>query len=414
MQPENAHDPLLLAKAAYLNKPFFYARAIIYFVFFVVSSTFLRAFSIAQDSDGSAAYTVLNRRVTFSSAIPFAICLTFAAVDWLMGLDYHWYSTMWGVYIFAGTALSSMCVLVLIITALRGAGYLREVVTLEHYHIMGKLMLAFTIFWAYIGFSQYMLIWYANIPEETIYFLHRNTASWWYLSQFMVVGHFFVPFLLLLFHRGKKTPDVPVRNGCLDSSHAPSGHLHRGAAGAPRSGRAPKPARLLQSCRYRLHAGGCLPQTSRRLVPLPCARSPSGEIDCVEELMESAPRPKTLWRVIAGGMVLLLIFVLVVRLLTGLAPVPDEDAARAAERAKARADLQAENAKKLEAYAWVDQAKGTVQIPIARAMELVIAELNSQAPAPAGPIATPAPSPEASPGASPSPTATPSTQPANR
>ena len=130
--------------------------------------------------------------------------------------------------------------------------------------------------------------------------------------------------------------------------------------------------------------------------------------------MESAPRPKTLWRVIAGGMVLLLIFVLVVRLLTGLAPVPDEDAARAEERAKARADLQAENAKKLEAYAWVDQAKGTVQIPIARAMELVIAELNSQEPAPAGPIATPAPSPEASPGASPLPTATPSTQPANR
>ena len=118
MQPENAHDPLLLEKAAYLNKPFFYARAIIYFVFFVVSSSFLRAFSIAQDSDGAPVYTILNRRVTFSSAIPFAVCLTFAAVDWLMGLDYHWFSTMWGVYIFAGTALSSMCVLVLIITAL--------------------------------------------------------------------------------------------------------------------------------------------------------------------------------------------------------------------------------------------------------------------------------------------------------
>ena len=130
--------------------------------------------------------------------------------------------------------------------------------------------------------------------------------------------------------------------------------------------------------------------------------------------MEAAPQPKTLWRVIAGGMILLLIFVLVVRLLTGLAPVPDEDAARAAERAKAYTDLQAENAKKLEAYAWVDQAKGTVQIPIARAMELAIVELNSQQPAPAGPIATPAPSPEASPGTSPSPTATPSTPPANR
>jgi hypothetical protein len=130
--------------------------------------------------------------------------------------------------------------------------------------------------------------------------------------------------------------------------------------------------------------------------------------------MEAAAQPKTLGRVIAGGMILLLIFVLVVRLLTDLAPVPDEDAARAAERAKAYADLQAENAKKLEAYAWVDQAKGTVQIPIARAMELAIAELNSKQPAPAGPIATPAPSPEASPGASPSPTATPSTQSANR
>ena len=206
MQPENAHDPLLLEKAAYLNKPFFYARAIFYFVFFVVSSSLLRGFSIAQDSNGSPTYTVLSRRVSFSSAIPFAVCLTFAAVDWLMGLDYHWFSTMWGVYIFAGTALSSICVLVLVITGLRARGYLREVVTLEHYHIMGKLMLAFTIFWAYIAFSQYMLIWYSNIPEETIYFLRRNTASWWYLSQFLVVGHFFVPFLFLLFRRGKRTP----------------------------------------------------------------------------------------------------------------------------------------------------------------------------------------------------------------
>jgi hypothetical protein len=126
--------------------------------------------------------------------------------------------------------------------------------------------------------------------------------------------------------------------------------------------------------------------------------------------MESTAQSKTLWRVIAGGMILLLVFVLVVKLLTGLAPMPDEDAARAAERAKAYADLQAENAKKLDAYAWVDKAKGAVQIPIARAMELAIAELNSKQPAPAGPIATPAPSPEASPAASPSPAATPSTQ----
>jgi hypothetical protein len=131
--------------------------------------------------------------------------------------------------------------------------------------------------------------------------------------------------------------------------------------------------------------------------------------------METAAQPKPLRRVLAGGMVLLLLFVLAVKLLTGLAPTPDADAARAAERAKAYADLQAENAKKLENYAWVDKAKGTVQIPIERAMELVVPELNSKRPVPAGPIATPAPSPGASPVASPPPAVTPAAQPtANR
>ena len=130
-----------------------------------------------------------------------------------------------------------------------------------------------------------------------------------------------------------------------------------------------------------------------------------GEVHRSEKLMKAAAQSKPLWLVLAGGFVLLLLFVIAVRLLTGLAPAPDEDAARAAERAKAYQELQAENAQKLENYAWVDKAKGTVQIPIERAMELAIAELNSKRPTPAGPIATPAPSPAASPAASPSPAA---------
>lgn len=124
--------------------------------------------------------------------------------------------------------------------------------------------------------------------------------------------------------------------------------------------------------------------------------------------MKASAQPKPLWLVLAGGFALLLLFVIAVRLLTGLAPAPDEDAARAAERAKAYQELQTENAQKLEKYAWVDKAKGTVQIPIERAMELAIAELNSKRPAPAGPISTPAPSPAASPEATPSPAASPS------
>ncbi|TSA35186.1 MAG: hypothetical protein D4R65_04895 [Verrucomicrobiaceae bacterium] len=199
-------DILLDEKWPYLTPWFFWLRAAFYFAFFVIASTWLRANSILQDKDGAPRYTVFNRKITFASLPLFAVCLTFSAIDWLMGLDYHWFSTMWGVYIFAGTALSSMCVLVLLITALRGAGYFGNVISMEHYHTMGKLMFAFTVFWAYIGFSQYMLIWYANIPEETVYFLRRNTESWQILSTALVVGHFFVPFLLLLPNPGKRKP----------------------------------------------------------------------------------------------------------------------------------------------------------------------------------------------------------------
>ncbi|MCS7009169.1 MAG: hypothetical protein NZL93_04440, partial [Chthoniobacterales bacterium] len=182
-------DIILDLKSAYLNKPFFWARAVFYFMFFSLCAYLLSKFSRAQDSTGNPKFTVWNRRVTFTSLPIFAICLTFAAIDWLMGLDFHWFSTMWGVYIFAGSALSSMCVLVLVVTGLRSVGYLK-VVTIEHYHIMGKLMFAFTIFWAYISFSQYMLIWYANIPEETVYYLIRNIESWNTLQIVLVVGHF--------------------------------------------------------------------------------------------------------------------------------------------------------------------------------------------------------------------------------
>ena len=125
--------------------------------------------------------------------------------------------------------------------------------------------------------------------------------------------------------------------------------------------------------------------------------------------MSSAAHSRPLWLVLAGGFLLLLLFVIAVRLLLGFAPAPDEDAARAAERAKAHQELEAENAQKLQNYAWVDKAKGTVQVPIERAMELAIVELNSKKPTAAGPIATPAPSPATSPAAG--PTASPAASP---
>ncbi len=198
-------DELLDKKIAYLNPSFFLGRAVFYFVALSLLGIFIRRNSIKQDIDGHPAYTVRNRVLSFIGIPAVGLSLTFAAVDWLMSLDFHWFSTMWGVYIFAGGVGGAMGTLVLLVTWLRSNGHLKGV-TIEHYHIMGKLMLAFCVFWAYIGYSQYMLIWYANMPEETVYFIRRNTETWWYLSLALVIFRFFLPFPVLLFQATKKNP----------------------------------------------------------------------------------------------------------------------------------------------------------------------------------------------------------------
>ena len=197
-------DPVLDSKRGYLNWEFFLGRAIFFFAILTLVAWGLRRLSVRQDRDGNPKYTISMRKWAFAGLPIFGLVLTFAAFDWVMSLNWHWFSTMWGPYIFAGTAGSSMALLVLVTAALQKAGYLKGVVTIEHYHIMGKWLLAFTVFWAYIGFSQYMLYWYANIPEETQYFLIRNTESWNVLSWFLVIFRFFVPFALLLPRYTKK------------------------------------------------------------------------------------------------------------------------------------------------------------------------------------------------------------------
>jgi hypothetical protein len=200
-----ASDSMLWDKRQYLSHEFFLIRAALYFLVLGTIAWALRRHSIAQDSDGLVKHSFSMRNLGVGGIPAVAVGITFAGVDWLMGLDFRWFSTMWGVYLFAGAAGSSMSLLVLIVTALKSRGYLKAV-NMEHYHTMGKFMLAFSIFWAYIGYSQYMLIWYANIPEETVYFQIRNTNGWWYLSTFLVAFRFFVPFIVLLLQWTKKTP----------------------------------------------------------------------------------------------------------------------------------------------------------------------------------------------------------------
>ncbi|MEQ1860585.1 MAG: hypothetical protein ABMA13_11675 [Chthoniobacteraceae bacterium] len=198
-------DSLLDAKQPYLSQWFFLLRVALYFGVVSLVVMALRGNSTKQDADGQSARSFAMRKLGIGGIPAVALTITFAGFDWLMGLDYHWFSTMWGVYLFAGAAGSSMSLIVIIVTALKDRGYLK-VVNDEHYHIMGKFMLAFTIFWAYIGFSQYMLIWYANIPEETVYYIIRNQGNWVILSTLLVVGRFFLPFPILLTQWVKKHP----------------------------------------------------------------------------------------------------------------------------------------------------------------------------------------------------------------
>lgn len=205
MDIPHGKDVILDGKRGMLNVPFWTIRAAMIFLFFWGAATMLRKWSTAQDKDGNPKYTVFTRRLVFPSIVLFALALTFGAIDWLKGLDHYWFSTMWGVYIFAGSAWAAMATLIITIVSLKKGGYLEGIVSEEHFHIMGKLLLAFTIFWAYIGFGQYFLIWYANIPEETSYFIRRNTEGWNILSTALVICHFFIPFILLLLQPTKRS-----------------------------------------------------------------------------------------------------------------------------------------------------------------------------------------------------------------
>lgn len=201
-------DHLLYNKQWFMNIPFWLGRFAFYGIGLSLVIWFLRKLSTDQDTDPQPGVQRLLRARYHSTytLIIFALTITFTGFDFLMGLDYKWFSTMWGVYLFSGMALNSMAVIVLICTWLMSKGHLKHVTGPEHFHIMGKLMFAFTTFWAYITFSQYFLIWYANITEETSYFLIRNTGHWNTGMICLVIFHFVVPFVVLLQAWLKKNP----------------------------------------------------------------------------------------------------------------------------------------------------------------------------------------------------------------
>ena len=193
-----AADHLLQQKAPYLNVPFFIARAAFYFAVWIGLSWVLNRLSARQDETGDPA---LFRRMQGISAAGFlALALTgsFAAIDWLMSLDPHWQSSLFGLWFFAGLGLSGLTFSVVVANWLRQRAPMAGVLRPQHFHDYGKLFFAFTMLWAYLSFSQFLLIWAGNLPEEIPFYLRRIHGGWGIVSAVLVLGHFVLPFLVLL------------------------------------------------------------------------------------------------------------------------------------------------------------------------------------------------------------------------
>ena len=189
------HATVMAKKSAYLNKNFFFIRVAIYFVVWAMLAMRLFRLSTEEDKKKDPELTLAAQRFAPPGTFLFGLTLTFAAFDWIMSLEPSWFSTIFGVTYFACGVVSSLAVIILTTLALRNSGPLEGAVTVEHYHDLGKLMFGFLVFWGYVNFSQFMLIWYAALPEETTFFHNRwDYAPWDKVSLAIILFGFVVPF----------------------------------------------------------------------------------------------------------------------------------------------------------------------------------------------------------------------------
>lgn len=204
--PEHAqHAAILAKKLGFLNQPFFAVRAVLYLLVWLWLGLRLFRGSTAQDVSGDPSETVKLARLAPVATFAFALSLTFAAFDWIMSLQPNWYSTMFGVRMFAASAVLGLALNVLVSLGLHRAGISKGAVHVEHFHDLGKLMFGFLVFWAYISFSEFMLIWYAAIPEETAYYhLRWDTPMWRGISVTIVAVKFIIPFFMVMSRNAKR------------------------------------------------------------------------------------------------------------------------------------------------------------------------------------------------------------------
>ncbi len=199
-------DAVLKGKEAYLNIPFFIVRVILIFAVWTLFYFLITKRSRKQDETGDQGLTRTNIKLSTAFIFIFAFSITMASVDWMMSLEPHWFSTIFGVYYFSGTVWCALAALTLTAVLLKEKGFLLPGLKNDHYYSLGTMLFAFTAFWGYIAFSQYMLIWYADLPEETTWFFHRWEGGWIYASILLIIVHFIVPFFALLSFPAKTNP----------------------------------------------------------------------------------------------------------------------------------------------------------------------------------------------------------------
>ena len=204
--PVGMMDHAMHEKAAYLNAPFFYARLAFCFVIWALAYWLFVRNSRKQDTSGDPALTRSSRRLGPPALILFAVTLTFASFDWIMSLTPRWYSTAFGMYFFSGAITAGLAVTTLASVLLKENGLLPEQVGRDHFYNLGGLLFAMNTFWAYIAFSQFMLIWYGNLPEELVWYDLRSSGLWPLVAFVLVILHFFVPFVALLARDAKSNP----------------------------------------------------------------------------------------------------------------------------------------------------------------------------------------------------------------
>ena len=204
-------DPILAGKSAWLNVPFFLTRAVAVLAIWVVFQAVLRRISLRQDRIGGTAGNLRFRAVSALFLVTFAVTFSVASFDWLMSLEPHWFSTLFAGYQFAGTFVSGLAFITVAVILLKRSGALAGYVNENHLQDLGKLLLGFSSFWAYLWFCQYMLIWYSNLPEEVTWFQSRHSGAWAVLSAVNGLVNWVVPFLILLPRSSKRNESLLLK-----------------------------------------------------------------------------------------------------------------------------------------------------------------------------------------------------------